>query len=93
MKLRYVMTSKLLWLLWLIKFLIGYLRKLQPDGLQSTPVNDSQVSSDKVTMKLLVGVITGHEMNGRMSKRMVYPGKDFSKSCLDEEESIQHNLC
>ena len=53
------------------------------------------LSLDKGSIRLLVGVITGHCMIGRMSERMGYPRNDLCRSCFDEEEeeSVQHLLC
>ena len=42
---------------------------------------------------LLVDAITIHCMIGRMSERMGYPQNDLFRSCLDEEESVQHLIC
>ena len=52
------------------------------------------LSLDRVSIRLLVGVIMGHCMMGRMSERMGYPRNDLCRSCLDEKEkeSVQHLL-
>ena len=50
---------------------------------------------DRVSIRLLVGGITGYCIIGRMSKRMGYLRYDICSRCLDEEEeeSVQHLLC
>ena len=47
----------------------------------------------RVSIRLLIVVITGHCLIGRMSEPMSYPRNDLCTICLDEEEeSVQHLL-
>lgn len=50
------------------------------------------LSSDRVSTRLLVGVITGLCMIGCMSERRGYTRNDLSWSWLDKEASGQHLL-
>ena len=50
---------------------------------------------DRNSIRILVGVITGHCGIGIMAKRLGIPANDYCRSCNDEEEieSITHLLC
>ena len=50
---------------------------------------------DKNSIRILVGVITGHCGIGNMAKRLWILANDYCRSCKDEEEieSITHLLC
>lgn len=65
-----------------ILLLIGQLMKLQPNVLQSTPVEYQGL----ICLFGRVGMIR------RMTKYMGYPGNYLCKNCLDEEELVQHIL-
>ena len=68
-------------------------RTFWPLRLRKTTQN--LLSLDRVSIRLLVGVITGQCMIGLLSERFGYPRNDLCRSCLDEEEeeSVQHLLC
>lgn len=50
---------------------------------------------NKSSIRMLIGVITGHCAIGHMAARYGVPHHDFCRSCRDEEEieTVQHLLC
>lgn len=51
------------------------------------------LSSDRISIRLLVGLIMGQPMIGNMFERKVYAENGSCKSYLDEEESVLNLLC
>lgn len=43
-----------------------------------------------MSIRLLLGVTTGHCMIGRISEAIGHPRNNLCRSCLDEKESMQH---
>ena len=94
-------TSWLLWLLWPIQLMICHLMKLQTDGLISRTLwplklrkrTQTLLSLARISIRLLVGIIMGHCMNGRMSERMVYLRNDLCRSCLDKKKENRYRIC
>lgn len=53
------------------------------------------LSFGKRTISIIIGVLTGHCLIGRMAERMGFSVTDYCRSCGDEEEeeTIEHFLC
>lgn len=76
---------------WFAVNICGLSRMLCPLRFQKETL--TLLSLGSVSIKLLVGVTTGHCMMARMAEHLGYSGNDLYRRCLDdekEEESFKH---